>query len=59
MYHNLMNGGMGPAWTPEMIGKLTPLQVMCMVCKSPPKPGETDLADAMEVAKQAELAWRE
>jgi len=58
MYHRLMNGGMGPGWTPEMIGKLTPIQVMCMASKTPPKFGEVDAADAMEAAKQAEESWR-
>ena len=59
MYHKFMNGGMGLGWTPEMIGKLTPIQVMCIVCKSPPRLGEVDPADALEEAKRAGDRWRE
>jgi len=58
MYHRLMNGGMGLGWTPEMIGKLTPIQVMCLVLKSPPKPGAVDIVDAREAIAKAESAWR-
>ena len=58
MYHNLMNGGMGPAWTPEMIGKLTPLQVMCMAIKAPLQPGASDPDDVIKEATRAAEAWR-
>jgi hypothetical protein len=53
-----MNGGMGPGWTPEMIGKLTPIQVMCMACKKPPSLNSCELDDQMKAAREAEEAWR-
>ncbi len=58
MYHNLMNGGMSLGWTPETIGRLTPVQVMCLVMKDPPRPGAVDPADAIETARKAEEDWR-
>ena len=59
MYHKLMNGEMGPAWTPEMIGRLTPIQVMCMVCKSPPRREMLDPEGAFKEYERAQKAWRE
>ena len=53
-----MNGGMSLGWTPETIGRLTPVQVMCLVMKDPPRPGAVDPADAIETARKAEEDWR-
>jgi hypothetical protein len=56
MYHKLMNS-MSP-WTPEEIGKLTPMQVACIACKEPPKPGIDDPDDYVAEMKRREEAWR-
>ena len=58
MYHKLMNGGMGLGWTPEEIGKLTPVQVMCMVAESPAKLLMGDPEDAVEESRLAIKRWR-
>lgn len=29
-------------WAPEAISRLTPVQVVCMACEQPPRPGEHD-----------------
>lgn len=57
MYHKLMNGM--PAWTPEQIGRLTPLQVMCMAKKEPPRPSMSDETDYAEVLRQQQEAWKD
>jgi hypothetical protein len=41
-------------WTPEMIGKLTPLQLLCLAQERPPRGGRS-----LDEYELAERAWGE
>ncbi len=47
-----------PAWTPEMIGKLTPIQLQCMAHKRPLGSSMiTEAAEFLDIVEREEQEW--